>query len=237
MAVPMLSPILLTRTVTLLHNLRLFSDLPEESLINLAENCTLSHYEPEETIFYQGDRSERVWIVRQGQVKIVHHDEDGREVILELIPPGEVFGGGTIFLPQQPATARAMIPVEVVSFSTDIYEEFLVNFPKLMLRLIRMLGQRLYGMKEANILTGERVERRLAHILLKLARRSGTQREDGLLITIPLSRQDLADMCGTTLETAIRTMSRLSNLKVVRTLRGGYVLILNEEELQQLAKP
>ncbi len=233
----MLSPALLSRTVTLLHQLRLFSDLPEEALISLAENCTLSHFEPEETIFYQGETTDRVWIVRLGQVKIVHHDEDGREVILELIPPGEVFGGGTIFLPKQPATARAMIPVEVVSFSTAVYEEFLIKFPKLTLRLIRMLGQRLYGMKEANILTGERVERRLAHILLKLVSRSGTKREDGLLITIPLSRQDLADMCGTTLETTIRTMSRLSKQKVVKTLKGGFVLILNEEELRQMAKP
>lgn len=205
--------------------------------MSLAEKCTLSHYEPEDTIFSQGERSERVWIVRQGQVKIVHHDEDGREIILELIPPGEVFGGGTIFLPKQPATARAMIPVEVVSFSTEIYEEFLIKFPKLMLRLIRMLGQRLYGMKESNIMTGERVERRLANILLKLVRRAGTRRDDGLLITIPLSRQDLADMCGTTLETAIRTMSRLSKDKVVKTLPGGYVLILNEAELRELAKP
>ncbi len=233
----MLPPALLARTVTLLHNLRLFSDLPEDALVSLAENCTLSHYEPEDTIFSQGERSERVWIVRQGQVKIVHHDEDGREVILELIPPGEVFGGGTIFLPKQPATARAMIPVEVVSFSTEVYEEFLIRFPKLMLRLIRMLGQRLYGMKEANIMTGERVERRLANILLKLVRRSGTKREDGILITIPLSRQDLADMCGTTLESAIRAMSKLSKQKVVKTLQGGYVLILNEAKLHELAKP
>ncbi|GAB4580563.1 MAG: helix-turn-helix domain-containing protein [Anaerolineales bacterium] len=232
----MLSPALLSRTVVLLHNLRLFSDLPEDALLSLAENCTLSHFEPEETIFYQGDRTDRVWIVRQGQVKIVHHDEDGREVILELIPPGEVFGGGTIFLPKQPATARAMIPVEVISFSTDVYEEFLIKFPRLMLRLIRMLGQRLYGMKETNILTGERVERRLAHILLKLMGRCGTRQENGILITIPLSRQDLADMCGTTLETTIRTMSKLNKQKVAKTLRGGYVLILNEEELRRMAK-
>lgn len=233
----MLPPALLPRTVALLQGLKLFSDLPEEALVNLAKSCTLSHFEPEETIFSQGTPTDRVWIVRQGEVKIVHHDEDGREVILEVIHPGEVFGGGTIFLPKQPATARAMIPVEVVSFPTAVYEEFLIKFPKLMLRLIRMLGQRLYGMKETNILAGERVERRLAHILLKLASHSGTKREDGILIPIPLSRQDLADMCGTTLETAIRTMSRLSKAKVVKTLKGGYVVILNEAELRQLAKP
>ena len=232
----MLQPALLSRTIALLQKLHLFTDLPEEALIDLAENCTLSHFEPEETIFYQGDLSEKFWIVRQGQVKIVHHDKDGREVILELIHPEEVFGGGTIFLPKQPATARALIPVEVISFPTAVYEEFLIKYPKLALRLIRMLGQRLYGMKEANILAGERVERRLAHILLKITTRCGVKQEDGILLTIPLSRQELADMCGTTLETAIRTMSKLRAQKIVKTLRGGYILIQNEEKLRQLAK-
>jgi CRP-like cAMP-binding protein len=217
--------------------MRLFTGLPEDILTRLAEQCALTHYEPEQTIFFQGDPCERIWINRQGQVKIVYHDEDGREVILEMIQPGESFGGGTIFLTRQPATAKTLTPVEVVSFPFPLYEKFIEDNPKVALRLIRMLGKRLHSIRELNILAGERVERRLAHILLKLASRCGSKQDDGILITIPLSRQDLADMSGTTLETAIRTISRLSKQKIAKTLRGGYVLILNEEELQRLAKP
>jgi CRP/FNR family transcriptional regulator len=100
-----------------------------------------------------------------------------------------------------------------------------------------MLGNRLHSVMELHILAGERVERRLAHILLKLADRTGRKGPDGTLITIPLSRQDLADMAGTTLETAIRLMSRFNLLGMVKTLKGGYLLLIDEEQLRQLAKP
>jgi CRP/FNR family transcriptional regulator len=98
-----------------------------------------------------------------------------------------------------------------------------------------MLGMRLHSMMDLQILTGERVERRVAHILIKLADRVGRKEEEGILITISLSRQDLAEMSGTTLETAIRTMSRFRAQKLLKTLRGGYMLITNENVLRQIA--
>lgn len=225
------------QTIGLLRQIPLFQDLAEDELRALADPCRLNHYESDAVIFHQGDACERVWILRQGRVKIIHREEDGREVILEIISPGEVFGGATIFLPEQPATARAILPVETISFSASAYTQFLREHPAATLKLIRMLGNRLHSIMEMQVLAGERVERRLAHILLKLAERVGQRQTEGVLITIPLSRQDLADMSGTTLETAIRAVSRLRTQEVVKTLRGGYLLILDEGELRRLAKP
>jgi CRP/FNR family transcriptional regulator len=76
----------------------------------------------------------------------------------------------------------------------------------------------------------------MAHILLKLADRVGRPDPAGTLITIPLSRQDLADMSGTTLETAIRTLSRFSQQGLIKTQRGGYLLILDREKLSAMAR-
>jgi CRP/FNR family transcriptional regulator len=223
--------------IDLLRQIPLFQGLAEGELIALATHCRVNHYESEAVIFYQGDDCERVWILRLGRVKIIHHEEDGREVILEIIPPGEVFGGATIFLPEQPATARTITNAETVSLSAQSYMQFLHEHPAVTLKLIRMLGNRLHSLMEMQVLAGERVERRLAHILLKLAERVGRRQSEGMLITLPLSRQDLADLSGTTLETAIRIMSRLRTQGVVKTLRGGYLLILDEGELHRLAKP
>ena len=233
----MAKPPALTNTVTLLRKLPLLAQLPEDAMVDLARSCTLSRFEPDETIFFQADRIERVHIVREGQVKIVVHEEDGREAIIELISPGEPFGGGAIYLSRQPATARAATRVEVLSFTVQEYDELLLAHPRTALGLIRMLGKRLYGMRSLNVLVGERVERRLAHILLKLARRAGRPHEDGTLIGISLSRQDLADMSGTTIETVIRIMSSLRKRGVVKTLQGGYVLILDQDELLKLSRP
>jgi CRP-like cAMP-binding protein len=221
--------------VLLLGRVPLLSGLPERELASLAAVARLDRFEREGTIFRQGDPAHQLWLLREGRVKIVHHESDGREVILEMVAPGEVFGGAVLFLPQHPATARAMTEVETVSFSADVYSRLLASHPELAQRLIRMLGSRLHSMMDLNILSGERVDRRLAHILLKLAERLGRAESDGVLITIPLARQDLADMAGTTLETAIRTMSRFREQGLVTTLRGGFLLITDLERLRAQA--
>lgn len=224
-------------SLELLQKLPLFAGLPETDLAILARHVHLDPVARETVIFYQGDPCERVWLVQRGQVKIVYHDVDGREVILEIISSGEAFGGAVLFMPRQPATAKAMEDSEIVSFPSELYAGFLKSHPDLSLKLIRMLGGRLHSMMGLQILAGERVERRMATILLKLADRVGRAEPDGLLITIALSRQDLADMAGTTLETAIRTMSRFRSQGLIETQRGGYLLITNLDQLRQQAQP
>ncbi|MEK7440387.1 MAG: cyclic nucleotide-binding domain-containing protein, partial [Chloroflexota bacterium] len=76
--------------IELLKRLPLFNSLPERDLAWLADRTRVDHLERDAVIFYQGDPCERVCILRQGQVKIIHHDEGGREVILEMISSGEV---------------------------------------------------------------------------------------------------------------------------------------------------
>lgn len=220
----------------LLRRLPLLGGVPESDLARLAEQTRADQFEREAIIFQQGDACDRVWFLRQGRVKIVHQEEDGREVILELVSPGELFGGAVIFQPQHPATAKAMADIETISFSSQAYSRFLTDHPTVALKLIRMLGQRLHSVLDLHILVGERVERRIAHILLKLADRVGRADDDGLLLTIPLSRQDLADMAGTTLETAIRTMSRFRAQGLLETKRGGYLVITNLERLREQAQ-
>lgn len=226
-----------TPVIELLRRLPLLADLPEPDLSLLASQTRVDQFEREAAIFYQGDACDRVWLLRQGRVKIVYHEVDGREVILEMISPGEVFGGAVLFLPQHPATAKAMEDSETISFSSDSYSQFLFTYPQITLKIIRLLGARLHSMMGLQILAGERVERRMAHIILKLANRVGRTEPDGILITIPLSRQDLADMAGTTLETAIRTMSRFRSQGIIETRRGGYLMITDVEMLRQQAQP
>ena len=224
----------LETTLQLLKRLHLFADLPEDDLLALAEQVFLGKYERDAVIFYQGDPGDRIWIVHTGRVKIVHHDVDGGEVILEMISPGEAFGGAVLFFPTHPATAMVMEEATIASFSSDIYTQFLRDHPDVALKLLRMVGTRHLAMLNMQALVGERVERRMAHILLKLSHRVGRADADGTLITIPLSRQDLADMACTTLETAIRTLSRFRKEGLIMTRRGGYLVVTDSEGLEDL---
>lgn len=226
-----------TSTIELLRRLPLLADVPEADLAALAHLTRVDHFAREAVIFYQANPCDRVWLVRAGRVKIVHHEEDGREMILEMISPGEPFGGAVLFLPLHPATAKAMEDVETVSFSSAVYAQFLATHPTTALKLIRILGKRLHSMMSVQVLTGERVERRMAHLLLKMADRCGRPEAGGVLITLSLSRQDLADMAGTTLETAIRTMSRFRAQGWVETRRGGYLFLTDLDKLREQAQP
>jgi CRP/FNR family transcriptional regulator, nitrogen oxide reductase regulator len=219
--------------IQLLRQLPLLADLPAQALADFAAQARLDRYPQEATVFNQGDPCDRFWLVRAGRVKIVHLALDGREVILEVISPGEVFGGTVLFLPEHPATARAMTTVETVSVPAAVYAQLIARQPAVAQRLVRLLGARLQSLIGLQVLAGERVERRLAHILLKLADRAGRPEAGGaVLITLPLTRQDLAEMAGTTLETAIRTMSRFRAQGWVETRRGGFILIHDPQRLR-----
>jgi CRP-like cAMP-binding protein len=224
-------------TLTLLTQVPLLAGLPERDLAAVAEVARVDHWEREAVVFEQGAPCDRVWLLTAGEVKMGHHELDGREVILEVISPGEVFGGAVLFMDTHPATAKTITAAETISFSHDTYARLLHGHPELARRLIHMLGARLHSLMGLRILAGERVERRMAHIVLKLADRVGRVDPEGLLITIPLSRQDLADMAGTTLETAIRTISRFRAQGWLETRRGGYLLITGLAALRQQAEP
>ncbi len=222
--------------VDFIRQIRLFAGLPDIVLNQLAQACTIRAYEEGEAVFYQQEPCEYVCFLKEGRIKIVWHDTNGREVILELIGPGEPFGGATIFLPTNPGDAIPLTRSAVVRLPAVQYQKFLQDYPDFSLRLIRALGMRLRSMMDMQILAGEKVERRIAHILLKLGRTVGRGHPEGTLITISVSRQELADMSGTTLETAIRTMSRFRSQGWLKTLRGGFILLLNEEKIAQMAQ-
>jgi CRP/FNR family transcriptional regulator, nitrogen oxide reductase regulator len=231
---PVPSPV--NTALTLLRQLPILAEVPEPDLDGLARQVVFRNYAREEEIFYQGDPADRVWWVHTGRVKIIYHDQAGREVILEIISPGEAFGGAVLFFPNQPATAKALEEASIASFPSELYARFLVDHPPVTLKLLRMLGARHLSMINMQILAGERVERRMAHILFKLATRVGRPDPGGTLITIPLSRQDLADMSCTTLETAIRTVSRFQKEGMIMTRRGGYLVITNMDRLKELTE-
>lgn len=232
----MMISIPLAELANLLRGIPLFRNLPEAELLSIASECRVDKFDADEIIFYTGDPTERLWIVQRGQVKILRHGEGGREFVPEIIPPGESFGGATIFFTRQPATATALTAAEVISFPAELYAEVIMRHPTIALNFIRMLGSRLQSLLSMNTLVGERVDRRVAHILLKLAARAGRADPEGTLITIPLSRQDIADMSGTTLETTIRIMSRFRAEGLVKTRSGGYCVILDQEKMQAVAR-
>lgn len=118
---------------TLLQTLRsvpLFSGLDEEAYHEIGHWVELLSFPAEHYIFHQGDEADAVWIVAEGRVRMLRHASPGKEVILELLGPGEVFGGATLLLSRNPATAQAATPVTLLRIPRSAYLALLEQYPR-----------------------------------------------------------------------------------------------------------
>ena len=164
------------------------------------------------------------------------YGKEGREIVIEVIPPGEIFGGATMLMPQHPATAQALTECVTLSLSVEQYRDVLNNYSPVGIRVIEALGERMLSVVSMRVMANRRVERRLAHILLKMAGKCGVDHEEGIMLSLSMTRQDLADFADTTLETAIRTMSGFRKKGIVKTLRGGYIVLCDLDALYELTE-
>ena len=222
--------------VEILHQVPLFASLTTEQITAVADWFHVETFEHDTMIFLEGDPADRLWVVSAGQVKIVKHTSDGQENLLEVITPGEVFGGAGLLMAMHPATAVAMTATTALSLERERYLQLIRQYPDIALRIILLLSERLQAAMKMRALAVERVDVRLANILLKLCDKVSQPIDEGTRINLPLSRQDLADMAGTTIETAIRVMSRFRKAGLVYTEPGGYIVVLDRERLQRLSE-
>lgn len=189
-----------------------------------------------EELFAQGDPGEWLFFVLEGHVKISKMTPTGREVILEIFGPGDPVGAVAVYERRPfPASARALDPTRCLRVPRESFFRLLAERPTLLAGLLGGLTLRLMELTDRLVeLTGARVEERLARLLLKQVAELGRPERGGVFLPLHLSRQELADLAGTTLETAIRIMSRWGKRRWVVTEADGF-LLLDSAALEGLA--
>jgi CRP/FNR family transcriptional regulator len=223
--------------VQIVKSVPLFMSLTKKDWEDVAHMLVGRCYPKDAYIFHAGDPPDALYIVWTGQVKILRHSEEGRDIVLDVIGPGHMFGEMAVFdgMPYS-ASAQAMEDVALVAISRPDFFRLLERYPGVSLAVISELSRRLRNASDlVHSLAVERVERRIARMLLKLAANSARYRDNGLVIDLPLTRQDIADMTGTTVETAIRVMSRFRKEGLITTERGR-VVVLDPEGLRAVAE-
>ncbi len=212
-----------------------FSSLSEPSLKEISRFFNEEKYQRDDYIFFEGDLPEWLHIVMEGRVKLLKHSDTGKDIILQIYSPGDMFGEVSLF-DRKPyaASAQAMEPSILLKMPQKDFFLFFGRHPFVATEMIVELGRQLRE-AQATIksLAVDRVEQRIAQILLKLADKVGISEKGGIMINLPLTRQDLADMAGTTVETAIRVMSRFTKSKIIRPANGK-IFLLHPQVLQRI---
>jgi CRP-like cAMP-binding protein len=215
----------------------MFKRLSESDRKHLAEVSIIKRYERGDRVFGEGDPSDVFSVVVSGRVKIVKMTPAGKDVILEIFGTGDPFGAVAAYEGRPfPASAIAMEDTVCLLTPRRSFFALLEEHPSLVRGLLLGLTQRLVELtNRLTELSGGRVEARVARLFLKLGDSMGQPSADGTTVPMALSRQELADLTGTTIETCIRIMSRWGKDNIVRTEKDGFVL-LDKGALEELAE-
>lgn len=177
-------------------------------------------------IFREGDAPDGFYTIASGHVKVAKTTPAGKDIILEILGPGDPFGALAVYEGRSfPASATALEETVCVVVPRRAFLDLLEHHPTIVRSLLAGLTLRLVQLASRLAeLTGGHVEPRFARLFLKLAAEVGHTQPDGVFVPIRLSRQELADMTGTTIETCIRIMSRWDKHRIVLTKPQGFLL-------------
>jgi CRP-like cAMP-binding protein len=213
-----------------------FRRLAPQDRRRVAEATTIRQYPKGATIFEQDAPADAFYTIAAGRVKIFKMLPSGKDLILEVFGTGDPLGAVAVYDERPfPASAVALEDTTCLVIPRPVFFRLLEEHPSLVRGL--MLGMTVRLVELTNRLaelSGTRIEPRFARLFLKLAGDMGRQDRGGTFIPLALSRQELADMTGTTIETAIRIMSRWGKQDVVRTDKDGFV-VLDRTALENLS--
>ena len=220
----------------LLKTTPIFSRLSPADRKTIAEVSRVQEFAKGETIFEQDSPSDAFYAIAAGRVKIFKMMPNGKDVILEVFGPGDPLGAVAAYMDRPfPASAAALEDTTCVIIPRAAFFRLIETQPSLVRGLLLGLTFRLVELTNRLAeLSGGRIEPRFARLFLKLASEMGRGERGGTFIPLALSRQELADLSGTTIETCIRIMSRWNKDDVVRTEKDGFV-VLNRTELERIA--
>ena len=220
----------------LLRRLPFFRRVAPSLRARVADVGRLKSYERGELIFAEGDPSDAFIIIVSGRVKVFKSTPAGKEIILEIFGAGDPLGAVAVYegAPFM-ASALSLEATQVLSIEQSAFFRLLEAEPAFVRGLLSGLTLRLAELtRRLADLTGARVEARFARLFLKLCDQIGKPDRGGVFIPMPLARQELADLSGTTIETAIRIMSRWQKDDVLHTEKDGFV-VLDRNALEEAA--
>ena len=210
----------------------LFSALDDEASATLRESMLPVKVSKGNTLFKEGDAGDRLYVVVEGKLKLGTTSADGRENLLSILGPGEMFGELSLFDPgPRTATATAVTDSRLLSLSNDKVIGWVTQHPQVSLQLLGRLAQRLRRSNEvlADLVFSD-VPGRVAKAIMDLGNRFGVQKEDGLHVNHDLTQEELAQLVGASRETVNKALADFAGRGWVR-LEPRAVVVLDQERL------
>ena len=215
----------------------LFAALDDEAAGALMESMTTSHLERGDILFREGDQGDRLYVIGEGKIKLGLTSADGRENLLAILGPGEMFGELSLFDPgARTATATAVAETQLIALGHEDLTTFLSGRPAVAAAMLAALARRLRRTNEtlADLVFTD-VPGRVAKALLDLSNRFGRPAEDGILVAHDLTQEELAQLVGASRETVNKALADFATRGWIK-LEARAVVLTDVERIKRRAR-
>ncbi|MCK4980522.1 MAG: Crp/Fnr family transcriptional regulator [Candidatus Delongbacteria bacterium] len=216
----------------------MFKRVKDKDIESILDICSFEEQKKGNFLFEEGISCHWVYFVCEGRVKLLAHSSSGRDFILKIVSSNDLLSDNNVLFDRIPEciySAQALedsvlMKIRANDFIAllDKYHEINKNYNMI---IDMHLREAYFSLKN---MAFEKVERRIARHLIKFANNTGEQLKEGLKLGVKLSRQEIANLTGTTIETAIRVMSKFKKEKIIAE-KGGYIFIKNKHGLVRMA--
>jgi len=215
----------------------LFTALDDAAAISLLANMVSVKIAKGSVLFAEGDEGDQLYVIAEGKLKLGTSSGDGRENLLSILGPGEMFGELSLFDPgPRTSTATAVTDAKLFSLGQEKLLPWLAENPMVSLQLLASLAQRLRRTNEAvGDLVFSDVPGRVAKALIDLGERFGRKTDEGLFVHHDLTQEELAQLVGASRETVNKALADFAGRNWLK-LDGRAVLITDFERLSKRSK-
>jgi len=222
---------------SVISGLPAFAGLGGSDLDAILVGARSSRFSKDSEVFAQGAEARSFFLLLSGHIRVVRNTPDGHQVIARYISEGELFGIAVAMgLKIYPASAIAAVDCVVLTWPNSVWSDLQTRFPTFGANAYRTIGSRLQDTQaQVMEMSTKQVEQRIANALLRIVGQSGRKTEEGIEIDFPISRQDIAEMTGTTLHTVSRLLSAWESEGIVRSGRQK-VTVTDPHRLMLLAE-
>jgi len=226
--------------LTTIANLPIFANLSDKDKKRVSSmEWKFENLKKRKFIFEEGSANLWVHFVLNGRVKLLAHSPSGKDVILKISSKNDLLTDNSVLFDNKTEylySAQALEESTIIKIEKKEFLEILHLFPTVTINYLKLVEKYL---KESYLVLKdmalEKVERRIAINILKLASETGVLIDKGIRLQIKLSRQEMANLTGTTIETAIRIMSKLKKEKLIDEI-DGHIVITRKHDLSLLAQ-
>lgn len=194
---------------SLVKGFPLFAKMTDAEVESLLAQATSRRLAVGEAVFDQGAPATHFYLLLHGRLKVTQVTPDGQQIIVRVVHPGDLFGfAKALQRTDYPGTAVCAAESIAICWPTELWPHFIDRNPHLAMTALHTIGKRL---EEAHTrireMSTQEVEKRVAHTVLRLVEQAGRKEAGGIRIDFPITRQDIAEMTGTTLHTVSRILS------------------------------